>query len=143
MSAAVERGAVLRATTTDRQYRVLSIDPPANTAGEHARRRKLSEVRLDGWDDEPPARELCHALVRVDDHDGPPFDRCAACGEAAPVSAINSFEPCPARGLPTRVEQRADAFDAPAGRWSLPKADDWIERSGALPGDRPEFVGAP
>ncbi len=71
--------------------------------------------------DEPPAPELCHDVERVDDHDGPPYGRCAnGCGEAGPVGSVNPWERCGAVQQPTRVETRAEAAEDDDGQEALP-----------------------
>ena len=57
---------------------------------------------------DPVPEGLRHSVERIDDHDGPPFDRCAHCGRAGPVGSINPFARCPSRELPSDVEARAD-----------------------------------
>ena len=53
---------------------------------------------------EPVPEGLRHDVERIDDHDGPPFDRC------------------PARELPSRVEARADRAREDDGQVSLSAA---------------------
>lgn len=61
---------------------------------------------------DPVPEDLRHEVERVDDHDGPPFDRCAECGEAGPIGDVNPFDRCPAKQAPTPVEERAERADA-------------------------------
>ena len=68
---------------------------------------------------DPVPEELRHVVERVDDHDGPPFDRCAECGRTGPAAAISPFAECPARELPSAVEVRAEAAEADDSQASL------------------------
>jgi hypothetical protein len=61
---------------------------------------------------DPVPEAVRHVVERIDDHDGPPFERCAHCERAGSIRSINPFAECPARELPSRVEQRADRADA-------------------------------
>jgi hypothetical protein len=69
-----------------------------------------ADLRRDPVD--PAPEGLRHSVERVDDHDGPPFDRCSYCGEAGQVGGVNPFAECPARERPTDVEARAERADA-------------------------------
>ena len=80
---------------------------------------------------DPVPKELRHDPERIDDHDGRPFDRCRHCGREDRPSGISPFAECPARELPSDVEERADAAEA----------DD---RQGTLVGARTDsMVGVP
>ena len=68
---------------------------------------------------DPVPEELCHVVERVDDHDRPPFDRCAECGRTGPPAAISPFAECPAREFPSAVEVRAEAAEADDSQASL------------------------
>jgi len=61
---------------------------------------------------DPAPEGLRHRPELVDSHDGPPFERCRHCERVGPPGAIDPFAECPARELPSRVEQRADRADA-------------------------------
>jgi hypothetical protein len=64
-------------------------------------------------DDPDPAPEgVRHRPERVEDHDGPPFDRCRHCERAGRIGSINPYEECPARELPSEVEVRAETAEA-------------------------------
>ena len=71
---------------------------------------KGAGLRRDRADPVPEA--VRHDVERVDDHDSLPFDRCSYCGSAGSIGSINPFAECPARSLPSDVEQRADRADA-------------------------------
>ena len=61
---------------------------------------------------DPVPEGLRHSVERIDDHDGPPFDKCSECGESGSIGSVNPFAECPSRELPSDVEQRADRADA-------------------------------
>ena len=71
---------------------------------------KGAGLRRDRADPVPEA--LRHSVERIDDHDEPPFDKCSECGESGSIGSVNPFARCPARSLPSDVEQRADRADA-------------------------------
>ena len=68
---------------------------------------------------DPVPEELRHDPERIDDHDGPPFDRCRHCGREDRPSGISPFAECPDRELPSDVEFRADAAEADDSQASL------------------------
>ena len=72
--------------------------------------------------DDPVPEELRHVVERVDDHDGPPFDKCSECGESGSIGSVNPFGSCPARELPSAVEVRAEAAEADNSQASLRSA---------------------
>jgi hypothetical protein len=76
-----------------------------------------ADLRRDPVD--PAPEGLRHSVERVDDHDGPPFDKCSECGESGSIGSINPFASCPSRELPTDVEQRAERADADDGQRPL------------------------
>jgi hypothetical protein len=69
---------------------------------------------------EPVPEGLRHSVELIDDHDDQPFDRCEHCGSSGSIGSINPFAECPARSLPSDVEQRAERADADDGQWPLP-----------------------
>jgi hypothetical protein len=71
---------------------------------------KGAGLRRDPADPVPEA--LRHSVERIDDHDGPPFERCEHCERAGSIRSINPFARCPGRSLPSDVEQRAERADA-------------------------------
>ena len=77
---------------------------------------------------EPVPEAVRHVVERVDEHDGPPFDRCAECGRTGPEAAINPLARCPAREPPRAVEQRADGARDDDGQLSLPAGTDDYRR---------------
>ena len=60
-----------------------------------------------------------HVVERIDDHDGPPFDKCSECGESGSIGSVNPFGSCPARSLPSAIEVRAEAAEADDSQASL------------------------
>ena len=71
---------------------------------------------------DPVPEELRHVVERVDDHDGPPFDKCSECGESGSIGSVNPFGECPARELPLAVEVRAETAEADDSQASLTSA---------------------
>ena len=53
---------------------------------------------------DPVPEGLRHSVKRIDDHDGPPFDKCSECGESGSIGSVNPFGSCPARSLPSAIE---------------------------------------
>jgi hypothetical protein len=72
---------------------------------------------------DPVPEGLRHSVNRIDDHDGPPFDKCSECGESGSIGSINPFAECPARSLPSDIEARADSADADDAQASLARTD--------------------
>jgi len=72
---------------------------------------------------DPVPEGLRHSVKRIDDHDGPPFDKCSECGESGSIGSINPFAECPARSLPSDIEARADSADADDAQASLARTD--------------------
>jgi hypothetical protein len=68
---------------------------------------------------DPVPEGLRHVVERIDDHGGPPFDKCSECGESGSIGSVTPFGSCPARSLPSAVEVRAEAADADDGQASL------------------------
>ena len=88
-------------------------------------RPALPEERGAGLQRDPVdlvSEELRHVVERVDDHDGPPFDKCSECGESGPIGSVNPFGECPARELPSAVEVRAETAEADDSQASLTSA---------------------
>ena len=50
-----------------------------------------------GDDPEVPPKDVRHELETVDDHDGPPVERCIHCERVAHYGAIDPFVACPDR----------------------------------------------
>jgi len=71
-------------------------------------------------DTDPAPEELRHRPERVEPEDAPPFDRCPHCGEAGRIGSINPYEECPARELPSAIEERAERAEADDGQTPLP-----------------------
>jgi hypothetical protein len=46
---------------------------------------------------EPAPKDRRHEPETIDDHDGPPFDRCRHCGASGSIGAVNPYEECPDR----------------------------------------------
>ena len=68
---------------------------------------------------DPVPEGLRHSVERIDDHGGPPFDKCSECGESGSIGSVNPFAECPSRELPSEVEVRADRAEADDAQASL------------------------
>ena len=68
---------------------------------------------------DPVPEGLRHVVERIDDHDGPPFDKCSECGESGSIGSVNPFGSCPARSLPSAIEARAETATEDKAQASL------------------------